>query len=484
MTANHAGNIFSPQEVQWTEERPVVVVGGGGCGMVAAFAAGELGVETLILEKGGSPAGNTALSTGLIPAAGTRFQREAGIQDDSPELMARDILAKNGGEGDLELTHELCDFSAGLVEWLADEVGCEMVCYTDFLYPGQSRLRMHGPPEGYGASLVYGLAHAVNANSNVELRSDTSATGLVWDGERVSGVKTGSGAIQAGSVILALNGFGANPVMVEDYLGHEAAAALYFGAPGNTGEGILWGLELSAAAEYMDSYQGHGSVAYPDGPLVTWGLVTNGAILVNERGCRFGDESNGYSEYARSVISQPGGKAWEIFDKNVYDASRGTRFEEVIEAGKVVGADSLEKLAWELGLPASRLQETVSEFNWAARGEAPDEFGRSDFGYAPLLEPPLYGIRIRGALFHTQGGLKVDGNARVLKPDGKPIRGLYAGGGTAAGISGHGAADYLAGNGLLAALGLGRKAGESAAGSENRGQREDMGSDSVRRGRS
>ena len=67
------------------------------------------------------------------------------------------------------------------------------------------------------------------------------------------------------------------------------------------------------------------------------------------------------------------------------------------------------------------------------------------------------------ALFHTQGGLVVDGSARVLRPDGTPIEGLYASGGAAAGISGHGAAGYLAGNGLLPALGLAFLAAEDVA---------------------
>jgi len=40
---------------------------------------------------------------------------------------------------------------------------------------------------------------------------------------------------------------------------------------------------------------------------------------------------------------------------------------------------------------------------------------------------------------------------------------LYASGGAAAGISGHGAAGYLAGNGLLPALGLAFLAAEHAA---------------------
>jgi fumarate reductase flavoprotein subunit len=76
--------------------------------------------------------------------------------------------------------------------------------------------------------------------------------------------------------------------------------------------------------------------------------------------------------------------------------------------------------------------------------------------------PPYGLIKVEGALFHTQGGLLVDGDAAVLR-GGRPIPGLYAAGGAAAGISGHGAAGYLAGNGLLGVLGLGYLAGTAAA---------------------
>ena len=72
-------------------------------------------------------------------------------------------------------------------------------------------------------------------------------------------------------------------------------------------------------------------------------------------------------------------------------------------------------------------------------------------------------VKVTGALFHTQGGLAVDNNARVLRK-GRPISGLYAAGGAAVGMSGSGAGGYLAGNGLLAALGLGYLAGHHAGG--------------------
>jgi fumarate reductase flavoprotein subunit len=444
-------------------EAPLVVVGAGACGMVAALAAAKRGIKVLVLEKGDEPGGNTARSTGLIPAAGTRFQRESGILDDSPSLMAEDIFRKNGYESDPGITKLLCEESGPLVEWLVDEAGCEMVCYTDFLYPGQSRHRMHGPKEGYGSELVRQLENAVREDPGIELFTDTTVDGLLSDGYRITGVETVDRTIEAGAVILALNGFGADREMVERYLGPEAAAALYYGSPNNTGEGIRWGMALGAATGHMGSYQGHASVAAPDGPLVTWGIVVNGAVLVNREGRRFGCETAGYSEYAGAVLAQPGGEAWEIFDAEVYEASLGTRFDEVVEAGKTMSSETLEELAETLDLPSDALIETIEETNRSARGEAPDPFGREGFLGGPL-EPPFYGIHVRGALFHTQGGLRVDTRARVLRPDGTHIPGLYAGGGTAVGVSGSGYRGYSSGNGLLAATVLGKVAGEAAAG--------------------
>jgi fumarate reductase flavoprotein subunit len=188
----------------------------------------------------------------------------------------------------------------------------------------------------------------------------------------------------------------------------------------------------------------------------------NGAVLVNRQGQRFGRETVGYSEFAGDVLAQPGGEAWEIFDEEVYQASRGTRLEEIIEADKVSRFDTVAELAAAFSLPEDALSETLAEVNGAARGEQRDRFGREEFAGGPL-EPPLYAIHVRGALFHTQGGLRIDGRARVLRPDGDHIPGLYAGGGTAVGISGSGHAGYSSGNGLLAATALGKIAGEAAS---------------------
>lgn len=449
---------------QWSFETDVVVVGGGGCGLSASLAAGQGGAEVLLLEKQQKPSSNTARSGGMIPAAGTRLQKEAGIEE-TPEDFAEDIFRKNGNTSDREMTLHLTRISKDLVEWLIDDVGVDLVFSHDFKYPAHSEFRMHVPPNRTGAALVADLRKAAEDHPNIELFDDAPAVGLITDEQNaVVGVivQRGEGQerVKAKKVILASNGFAGNSEMVQQYC-PEIANALYFGGEGNTGEGIIWGMELGAEVAFMDAFQAHASVAVPHNILVTYALIMKGGFQVNDQGQRFGNESAGYSKHALAVIAQPEHVAWDIYDERLHQL--GLKFEDyrdAIEAGAIKQADSLEALAEELDIDKDGLQTTFDQYQAAARGEAEDHFGRPD---CKILEPPFYGVKITGALFHTQGGLKVDFDARVLKEDGSVIPNLYAGGGVAAGISGHGSGGYLSGNGLLTALGYGMLAGRDAA---------------------
>ena len=59
---------------QFSFEIQTLIIGAGAAGMTAALAAADEGQTTLIIERDAIPSGSTALSAGLIPAAGTRFQ--------------------------------------------------------------------------------------------------------------------------------------------------------------------------------------------------------------------------------------------------------------------------------------------------------------------------------------------------------------------------------------------------------------------------
>jgi len=113
---------LAPSPAKFDLETETLIIGGGAAGLTAALAAREAGQEVLVLEADAVPAGSTSLSAGLIPAAGTRFQRAAGITD-SAEAFAADIQAKAKGENDPALVQAMAQTAAQVVEWLADRHG-------------------------------------------------------------------------------------------------------------------------------------------------------------------------------------------------------------------------------------------------------------------------------------------------------------------------------------------------------------------------
>jgi fumarate reductase flavoprotein subunit len=423
----------------------VVVVGAGACGLTAALAARDAGADVLILERDPAPAGSTALSSGFIPAAPTRFQRPG---SDSPERMAADIQRKNKGQADPKIVRAVCEASGPAIEWLADRHGIPFELVEGFLYPGHSVERMHCVPEKTGAAL---MGYLLSAASGIDLLTSARVTDVSANSLKVERPDGSNETVDYGALVLACSGFGGNRAMVREHL-PEIADALYFGHAGNQGDAVRWGAKLGAAVSGMSAYQGHGSVATPHGILITWALMTEGGIQVNERGERFANEHAGYSEACLPVVRQPGGVAWCIYDERLHQL--GMTFPDYREADR---AGAVKK---DPALP--RLVATLKDCEQYATGGQQDPFGR-DFSTRPPLTEPYYAIKVTGALFHTQGGLVVNERAQVLDRSGKPIPSLYGGGGAACGLSGDHVWGYLSGNGLLSAVVLGRIAGTGAA---------------------
>ena len=442
----------------------VLVIGAGACGLAAAIAAHDAGASVAIVEKMDRPGGNSSLSTGSVPAANSRFQREAGIVDD-PQTYVCDLMGIAKETDDLALVQRLAEVSAETIEWLIDTLGARMTLITAYKHIGHSVPRLHAPVSRRGQDLVDDLLRFVD-DRDIPLAVGNAVEGLIVENGAVQGarIRTSEGIseMRAGKTILAVNGFAGDPELVKRFC-PEIAGAQYFGARGSTGEAIRWGEAVGADFANMAAYQGYAAVAYPHGSLLSWTTIEKGGILVNSGGHRFGDESTGYSGYARIVLSQ-GEFAYAIFDQKIFDvASLEEEFMELVKFGGVKKADSVEALAGLMDLDPAAVSIAVSTYNQAARGVVTDEYGRKDFGLG-ALEPPFYICRVTPGPFHTQGGLKIDGDAHVLSKSGKPVPNLFAGGGAAAGISGRaGALGYASGNGLLSAIALGRIAGMKAA---------------------
>lgn len=444
----------------------VLVIGAGAGGLMAALRARAAGAEVLVLERDSLPRGSTALSAGLVPAAGTDIQKAAGLSD-SKTLFTGDILRKAHDEPDAARVRCVVEAAASAIDWLVREHAMPFTVITNFTYPGHSANRMHGLPSRSGAELMDRLRAAAEA-AGIDIITNARATTLLTGAaNRIVGVELvrpdgTREIIGCNALILACNGYGGNKVLVAEHI-PDLAGALYFGHPGNQGEAVLWGQALGARLADLSGHQGHGSVAAPHGILITWATMVEGGFQVNRHGLRFSDESHGYSEHAATILQQPEGLGWSIFDARIADIAR--QFEDFRDAeaqGAILVAETPEALARRIDVPEAALAATFEVVDAAKNAGATDEFGRNWAGSKPLAAP-FCAVKVTGALFHTQGGLVVNDEARVLAADGTPLPNLFAVGGAAQGVSGSKASGYLSGNGLLTAFAYGYLAGDAAA---------------------
>jgi fumarate reductase flavoprotein subunit len=437
----------------------IIVIGAGGCGLMAALVAAKRGARVLLLEKTDKPGGGTAFSSKGIRAAGSRRQRELKI-DDSAARYAQDILQRNNGESDAVIIRRLAEASGRVADFLTDEAGIQFQI-GEFAF-GHSAQRAHSWKED--KTVTDFLFAAVEREKNIEVRFSTPVLALEHDiGGGVVGVKTRDGTLAARKIILASGGFGASAELLSKYI-PKAVGIPFPGHHGSTGDGIKMGLEIGAAVENMGAFQPYPAYVGPGKRAVPPEVALSGGIMVDAAGKRFVDETHYPGGLGIKMLDLPGKYGYEIFDERIFQLHRNApglrNLAALFDAGLLLKAETPEELADKLGINAEGLKQTIRNCNdRAARGEK-DAFGRALPG---SLEGPYYGIKVTVALYHTQGGLKVNADGQVLRADGSIIPNFYAGGGVAVGVSGKGLEGYLPGNGLLASLGFGMIAAEHAA---------------------
>jgi 3-oxosteroid 1-dehydrogenase len=324
-------------------------------------------------------------------------------------------------------------------------------------------------PLTMGQSLAAGLrAGLLDANVPVwlntpflDLRFDTAGrvNGVVVQKDGVSTLITATRG-----VILGSGGFEHNLALRNEFQQQPIGVDWTVGAKENTGDGISAGRRAGSALDLMDDAWWGPAIPLPEEPYFCLAERTlPGSLLVNAAGQRFVNEAAPYSDvvhvmYEKNVIS-PDIPAWLIFDQNYRnrylfkDVLAGLPFpNEWFTGGAAFKAWTVEDLGRKIGVSATALRATVNRFNgFAATGKDLD-FGRGNSVYdhyytdpavlpnsclAALWLAPFYAFKIVPGDLGTKGGMRTDAKARVLRPDGSVIPGLYAAGNASAAVMGH-----------------------------------------------
>jgi succinate dehydrogenase/fumarate reductase flavoprotein subunit len=435
----------------------VLVCGGGMAGLCAAATATQGGARPLVIEKGAAPGGSMLLSGGTIWTAPTMDVMEAWVPGGDRERQRRLVEGLHPGLAWLD--------SLGVVRRspIANErqTGAEV----DAL---ELTNRLVAAIEFGGGRIQTGVALVDLAVRRDELLDVTVMT----NDERHT--------FTARSVILATGGFGGSDDLMRRHVSRFADSALLRANPHSTGDGLRAALAAGARpSPSMATFYGHTMPGLPAAPPpARWVSVTQyytqDAILINERGERFFDESRSMADETASfeIIRQPGGRAWLVMDRRIHDdeplpgrsaARAGTAYANAVAEGAPnVSSGTLEGLAdglAALGVDRGGFLEAMGSFGRAMAAGTGARLAvprlRSPFA---LVEPPFRAMAVRAGITFTLGGIDVDRDLRVLDGRGQPIPSLYAAGADAGGTFDGG---YM--GGLVLGLVQGRAAGTAAA---------------------
>jgi fumarate reductase flavoprotein subunit len=448
----------------------VIVIGAGGAGLAAAATAAQFGARVLVIEAGDRAGGSTALSGGVFYAAGTAVQRARGIEGDTPDAMFQYYMTLNQYKLDASLVRRLCDDAPDAFAWLV-ELGVEFPPQNLYV-AGVDKVARGHRAAGMGLEIATALEGACNRRG-VDVVLRTRVRQLCVADDRVVGVRVDGDELHASAVVIATGGFGNNAELLARHYPDAAKhgdLAWYIGSPLSRGDGIEMGEAVGADLAGFN----RGLLLVTPGFARDLEVYLPGwLIYVNRDGRRFIDETIEYSVLAAVLKEQVGGDCFAIFDEASRAAARSSpvrpapnwtadRLAQLVEAGKIVSAETLRALADAVGVRAATLETTIESYNASCDAGADRSCFKPSDALRPVRTPPFYAVRICPAIVCWTGtGLRIDAEARVLDTADRPIPGLYAAGETSGGMFGE---CYAAGGASIAnAIVFGRIAGRNAA---------------------
>ncbi|MEL7026645.1 MAG: FAD-dependent tricarballylate dehydrogenase TcuA [Pseudomonadota bacterium] len=486
-------------------KKSIVVVGSGNAAMAAGIAALEAGAEVLMLEKAPEAlaGGNTKYTAGAMRFAYDTSEELLPLlsSPDDPRIertdfgsytrkkFADDLLGFNEGRPLSPEQEILVADSYDTVRWLAGHGVTYEPIYSRQSFEKDGRfifwggLTLAADNEGVG---LFDMERAAFERLGGELRFDAGVTELIEENGRVTGVMVGQEAVHADAVVLACGGFEASDALRASHIGPDWSVAKVRGTPHNTGDGLRMAEALGAQsygkfdgchATPMDLHmKDFGNLDLPPKERKNYRKICYFlGVMLNANGARFVDEGINfrnytYAQFGRAVLEQPGHFAWQIFDSKVTDLLYG---EYHFHDATYVEADTLEELVSKLeGVDTDAALETLKAYNDAVDtgtefdptsldGKATKGLELAKSNWAQRIDKaPFRAYPVTGGITFTYGGLKIDGDGRVLRQDTSSIDGLFACGELVGGVFFGG---YPGGSGLTSGAVFGQRAGRGAA---------------------
>lgn len=448
----------------------IIVIGAGGAGFAASITAANLGKKVILMEKMGILGGDTALSGGEMAVPGNWIQQQAGDQD-SPELLAQDMLTGGDNIGDPALVEVIANGTYDSAMWLTYEGGVPWE-HDLLFFGGHSVERSIIPKDHTGSTMTTRLTTRAKKIKNITILDNMRATDLVADASgKITGVKAESQidgsqhSFTAGAIVLTSGGFGSNIDMRVKYNPDMDSSILSTDSVGATGDGLTMASAIGANLLDMQYIQTYPTCDPQTGALlyVDDMRLESLAIMVNKEGDRFVEELGRRDVLSKAITQQTDGIGYMLFNQAGADETdllniHADEYENLESRGLIVKGDTLDEVCEPFGVDATELQKTVDKWNQFCKDGKDTDFNyRGDLN--PIEGGPYYLNSYKPAVHYTMGGLQIDTVAQVYNTSGAVIPGLFAAGE----VAGHKMGDNRLGSCSMADIyTFGRIAGKSA----------------------
>jgi len=413
------------------KEADIIVVGAGLAGLNAALTAAQNGKSVILLEQNAYVGGNALISEGIFLLGGTSIQEGLAVSD-SAEKFADWQIKSGGNEKNEALVKAISNNSQTLIDNYK-KLGIDFTSDKLTVIEGSDVYRGHTLANSMGSAIKI-LWNACQ-EAGVEIRYCSTATSLIMDGNKVTGVNVTDYYLNelqyfGNKVILATGGWGNDSTLLKENWGESYADIKYTGL--NKGSANIFNSATNdAKAAVVDMEDIHLDVtASSDNTNIRINsdiLRYSDGILITKAGKRFANESQYRFTDAISKMHESDDEYfYEIFDASAKDYSKSLE-EDINDYERldiITYYDSIEALADGENIDVKTLKNTIDSFNGAVNGLKTDEFKRTRFQNG--LQVPYYVIKVNNGVSVTTGGLKVNEKFQVLNNDNKAIEGLYA----------------------------------------------------------
>lgn len=431
-----AGEPTKANEPAWDKEADVVVLGCGAAGLMAACQAAAAGATVIVFDKGESPYHtSTRLNGGCFAACGSRIQKEHNVKD-TPEDFAANINAYGDGMSLMEPVMTYAKNSGAAFDWLVDHGLAEGLWQP---YNGHTIARTVRQKTYNGKDYIDVLVKESN-RLGIPINHDCGLQAFIVDKEnnRVLGVRCGNQKNSVlckakKAVILATGGITGSSEEVAKW-SPALKDAVTIGGGSNDGEALRIAVrDLNAPIthmQYFAEYPYARAIGKGRGPQIRYQyFVDNGALLVNNKGKRFVDESLAPTLISPSLKTTEDGSMYlvmnpEIFDKAAAQYPIGAlvsspqwtreKWDKELKSGRVaVCADTLEEAAQKAGIDPKGLSQQVSQWNEMVKAGKDSLYNRK-LNVAQLDKGPYIISKINLWVCLSMGGLRVNKNLNSI----------------------------------------------------------------------